>query len=67
MPFSYRYLLATSPSIPVNEREEDMMDVLADWKRHCEELMKNIVADMVADGGKFKMKTKKNNIMHFDV
>jgi hypothetical protein len=67
MTFSYRYLLATSPNISVNQREEDMMDVLMDWKLHCEDMIKKMVADMVAQGGKFKLKAKKNNIMYFDL
>jgi hypothetical protein len=44
-----------------------MMDVLVDWKRHCEDLMKKIVADMIVQSGKFKLKTKKNNIMYFEL
>ncbi len=43
------------------------MHVLIDWKIHCEDIMKKIVADMVAQGGKFKVKTKKNNVMYFEI
>lgn len=42
-----------------------MMDVLVDWKTHCEDMLKNIVADMHVQGAKFKIKAKKNNIMYF--
>lgn len=50
MPFSYRYLLATSPAIPVGEREEDVMEVVADWKGYCEGVMREVVAGVVKGG-----------------
>lgn len=43
------------------------MEVLVDWKGHCEDMMKKIVGDMVVGGGKFKVKVRKNNIMYFEV
>jgi hypothetical protein len=41
------------------------MDVLADWKDFCKELMAGIVSDMVLQEGKFKLKAKKNNMFYF--
>lgn len=64
MPFSYRYLLATSPSIPVGEREEDVMEVVADWKGHCERLMREVVGGFVKGRGGFGVgKRKEGNVV----